>query len=366
MFQNPFQHTMKRDEHQSLLDRNIACDLQARDWRESREGKPSCFAVGGGMMSPYRSHISNPLERIIMRWQESRRSDNVEDRRGVPAGVAIGGGIGTLIIVLIAMFLGADPRQVVNLIQNNQPAAPNAGGAPVPGDPAEEERKDFVSVVLADTEDVWDDLFQDMHKTYVKPKLVLFRNAVNSKCGIANSAVGPFYCPADQNVYLDLGFFQELKEKFKAPGDFAEAYVIAHEVGHHVQNLLGISDRVHAEQSQTDKVGANELSVRLELQADFLAGVWAHHAQKMKQILEVGDIESGLHAATAIGDDRLQMEAQGYVVPDSFTHGTSRQRVRWFTKGLKTGDINQGDTFHADDLWRECNAGAVFANRRYP
>jgi predicted metalloprotease len=285
-----------------------------------------------------------------MRWQDGRRSDNVEDRRGIPTGVAIGGGIGTLIIVLIATFLGADPRQVVNLIQNNQQAAPNQGGAPVPGDPAEEERKDFVSAVLADTEDVWDDIFQNMNKRYAKPKLVLFRDAVRSGCGTASSSVGPFYCPPDQSVYLDLGFFQELKEKFRAPGDFAEAYVIAHEVGHHVQNLLGISDKVHAAQGQGGKAEANELSVRLELQADFLAGVWAHHAQKMKQILEVGDVESGLRAATAIGDDRLQMEAQGYVVPDSFTHGTSKQRVRWFTKGLKTGDINQGDTFNADDL----------------
>ena len=189
-----------------------------------------------------------------------------------------------------------------------------------------------------------------MNKQYEKPKLVLFRDGVQSACGNASSAVGPFYCPADQKVYLDLGFFQELKQKFKAPGDFAEAYVIAHEVGHHVQNLLGISDKVHAMQSRADKVEANELSVRLELQADFLAGVWAHHVQKMKQILEAGDVESGLTAATAIGDDRLQMEAQGYVVPDSFTHGTSKQRVRWFTKGLKTGDINQGDTFNADEL----------------
>jgi predicted metalloprotease len=285
-----------------------------------------------------------------MRWQDGRRSDNVEDRRGIPAGVAIGGGIGTLIIVLIATFLGADPRQVVNLIQNNQPAAPQQGGAPVPGDAAEEERKEFVRVVLADTEDVWDDIFQNVNKKYAKPKLVLFRDAVQSACGQANSAVGPFYCPADRNVYLDLGFFQELKQKFKAPGDFAEAYVIAHEVGHHVQNLLGISDKVHTLQSRTDKAGANELSVRLELQADFFAGVWAHHDQKMKQRLEVGDIESGLRAATAIGDDRLQMEAQGYVVPDSFTHGTSKQRVRWFTKGLQTGDINQGDTFNAEEL----------------
>jgi uncharacterized protein len=286
-----------------------------------------------------------------MRWMDSRRSDNIEDRRGIPAGVAIGGGIGTLIIVLIATFLGADPRQVANLIQNNQQAAPAPGGAPVPGDPAEEERKDFVSAVLGDTEDVWDDIFQTVvKKPYIKPKLVLFRDGVQSACGQASAAVGPFYCPADQKVYLDLGFFQELKEKFKAPGDFAEAYVVAHEIGHHVQNLLGISDQVHTLQSRASKAEANELSVRLELQADFLAGVWANHAQRMKALLEVGDIESGIKAATAIGDDRLQMEAQGYVVPDSFTHGTSKQRVRWFTKGLKTGDIKQGDTFNADDL----------------
>jgi predicted metalloprotease len=285
-----------------------------------------------------------------MRWQEGRRSDNVEDRRGIPTGVAVGGGIGTLIIVLIAMFLGADPRQVANLIQKNQQAAPNQAGPPVPRDPAEEERADFVRVVLGDTEDVWEDLFQNMNKSYTRPTLVLFSDSVKSGCGIAGSAVGPFYCPADQKVYLDLAFFRELTEKFQAPGDFAEAYVVAHEIGHHVQNLLGTSDKVHAAQMRAGKEGANELSVRLELQADFYAGVWAHHAQKMKRILEVGDVESGLRAATAIGDDRLQMEAQGYVVPDAFTHGTSRQRVRWFTKGLKTGDINQGDTFSADDL----------------
>ena len=285
-----------------------------------------------------------------MRWKEGRRSENVEDKRGIPAGVAIGGGIGTLIIVLVATFLGADPRQVLNMLQNQQQAAPKQAGAPVPGDPAEEERKDFVEAVLADTEDVWNDLFRRINKRYAEPKLVLFRDGIQSGCGTASSSVGPFYCPADQRVYIDLAFFQELKNRFKSPGDFAEAYVIAHEVGHHVQNLLGISDKVHALQSRANKAEANELSVRLELQADFLAGVWANHAQKMKQILEVGDVENGLRAATAIGDDRLQMEAQGYVVPDSFTHGTSKQRVRWFTKGLKTGDLIQMDTFNADEL----------------
>jgi uncharacterized protein len=285
-----------------------------------------------------------------MRWKEGRRSENVEDRRGIPAGVAIGGGIGTLLIVLVATFLGADPRQVLNLLQNQQQAAPQQGGAPVPGDPAEEERKDFVGAVLADTEDVWEDVFQSVNKQYVKPKLVLFRGGTTSECGNATSSVGPFYCPVDQKVYIDLGFFQELREKFKAPGDFAQAYVIAHEVGHHVQNLLGISDKVHSLQSRASKAEANELSTRLELQADFLAGVWANHAQKMKQILEVGDVETALRAAEAIGDDRLQMEAQGYVVPDSFTHGTSKQRMKWFTKGLKTGNLNEMDTFNAEDL----------------
>jgi uncharacterized protein len=285
-----------------------------------------------------------------MRWKEGRRSENVEDRRGIPAGVAIGGGIGTLLIVLVATFLGADPRQVLNLLQNQQQAAPQQGGAPVPGDPAEEERKDFVGAVLADTEDVWENVFQSVNKQYVKPKLVLFRGGTTSECGNATSSVGPFYCPVDQKVYIDLGFFQELKERFKAPGDFAQAYVIAHEVGHHVQNLLGISDKVHSLQSRGSKAEANELSTRLELQADFLAGVWANHAQKMKQILEVGDVETALRAAEAIGDDRLQMEAQGYVVPDSFTHGTSKQRMRWFMKGLKTGDLKEMDTFNAEEL----------------
>ncbi len=220
----------------------------------------------------------------------------------------------------------------------------------MPGDPAEEERKDFVSAVLADTEDVWDAIFRSGNKQYVKPKLLLYRDAVQSACGNASSAVGPFYCPSDQKVYLDLSFFHELTDRFQAPGDFAEAYVIAHEIGHHVQNLLGISDRIRGMQSRASREEANDLSVRLELQADFLAGVWANHAQKMKHIIEEGDIATALRAATAIGDDRLQMETQGYVVPDSFTHGTSGQRVRWFTKGWKTGDMNQMDTFKTDDL----------------
>jgi predicted metalloprotease len=286
-----------------------------------------------------------------MRWKEGRRSENVEDRRGItPAGIAIGGGIGTLILALAAIFLGADPRQVLNALQQQQQQAPAGGGPAAPRNPEEEERVDFVKVVLADTEDVWTDLFAKSGKRYEKPTLVTFDRQVDSACGRASASVGPFYCPADSKVYLDVAFFKELKDRFKAPGDFAQAYVVAHEIGHHVQNLLGISNKVHAAESQGSKEEASELSVRLELQADFLAGVWAHHAQVKRQILESGDVEGALAAASAIGDDRLQLEAQGYVVPETFTHGTSKQRVYWFRKGLQTGDMNQGDTFSAPDL----------------
>ncbi len=284
-----------------------------------------------------------------MRWKDQRRSENVEDRRGLtPAGIAIGGGIGTLLIALVAIFFGADPRQVLNLIQQNNPqAAPNQGE--VKASPEEEEQKEFVSTVLADTEDVWTEVFRKSNKEYQKPTLVLFRQQVESACGVASSAVGPFYCPGDAKVYLDLAFFEELDRKFQAPGDFARAYVVAHEIGHHVQNLLGISSKIHDEQTRSSKTEANALSVRLELQADFLAGVWAHHAQRSRQILESGDVEAGLNAAAAIGDDKLQLEAQGRIRPDAFTHGTSEQRVSWFKKGLQTGDINQGDTFNSRD-----------------
>lgn len=282
-----------------------------------------------------------------MRWRNNRESSNVEDRRGLRAAPTIaGGGIGTIIIVLVAIYFGIDPGF---LLQSGAP-----GGAPdqqsVQRTPADDESRQFVSVVLADTEDTWRTLFRQMGGAYQDPKLVLFTGAVQSACGFAQAAVGPFYCPGDQKVYIDLGFFQELKNRFQAPGDFAQAYVIAHEIGHHVQNLLGISAKVQSLRDRVSAAEANDLSVRLELQADCFAGVWAHHAHQSRQILEAGDVEEGLNAANAIGDDRLQMQAKGYVAPDSFTHGSSAQRVRWFKRGIAGGDLRQCDTFNAAQL----------------
>lgn len=280
-----------------------------------------------------------------MRWQEGRRSENVEDRRRMPGGPAMmGGGIGMLLLVGIMLLLGADPRALLQQVgQMQQQQAPR--GAPAELSPEQEEAKEFVSAILADTEDVWTEIFRKSGKRYQPPKLVLFSGQVQSACGFASAAMGPFYCPGDSKVYLDTAFFEELQQRFRAPGDFAQAYVIAHEIGHHVQNLLGISDQVHAARAQVSKEEYNQLSVRLELQADFLAGVWAHHAHKMRRVLEEGDIEEGLRAANAIGDDKIQKQAQGYVVPDSFTHGSSEQRVRWFKRGLQSGDLSQMDTF---------------------
>ena len=285
-----------------------------------------------------------------MKWQGQRESSNVEDGQGVSRGgfptrgVAIGGGIGGLILVLAIALLGGDPQAILNQLGQNAPqgAAPSNTGA-------DAELKRFVGVVLADTEDVWHDQFEKMGKTYREPKLHLFTDQVESACGEADSAVGPFYCPGDEKVYLDLSFFRELKNDLKAPGEFAEAYVIAHEVGHHVQNLLGTTAKVDAQRERLSEKAYNRLSVRLELQADFYAGVWAHHAQRMKHILEPGDIESALNAAHQIGDDYLQKRGRGYVMPDTFTHGTSEQRMRWFKKGFETGDISQGDTFAVSD-----------------
>jgi predicted metalloprotease len=285
-----------------------------------------------------------------MRWEGDRESENVEDRRGIGGGgLAVGGGVGTIIIALIVWFLGGNPRAV---LQN----APPQGGAPsgqvgsAPDKATEDRTVKFVRVVLADTEDVWKDQFRkQLKREYTPPKLILFSGIVQSACGRATAASGPFYCPGDQQLYLDTAFFDELARRFKAPGDFAQAYVIAHEVGHHIQKLRGITDKVDAARSQLSKEEYNKVSVRLELQADFLAGVWAHHAQKMKNILEPGDLEEALRAASAVGDDAIQKAARGYVVPDSFTHGTSRQRAAWFRKGFVTGDLNQGDTFTQPD-----------------
>ncbi len=284
-----------------------------------------------------------------MRWEFGRRSDNVEDRRGRNvAGPVAGGGIGVIILALIASFLGIDPSVVLQ--QDETLSDRPTSDSPRTTSPQEDNQADFVSVVLADTEDTWNELFRQMGRNYVEPKLVLFSDVVESGCGYAKSAVGPFYCPADQKLYIDLSFYNDLQNRFQAPGDFAQAYVVAHEVGHHVQNLLGISDRVRALQSRVSETQANQLSVRLELQADCFAGIWANNAQRTRQILEEGDIEEALNAASSIGDDRLQSESRGYVVPESFTHGTSAQRVRWFTRGIKTGDPAQCDTFKTANL----------------
>jgi predicted metalloprotease len=283
-----------------------------------------------------------------MLWRGQRQSENVEDRRGMSGGgLAIGGGLGGIVLLVIALLLGADPRQLLQQAPGEAPSAGTQNSRPL--NPQEEELKQFSATVLASTEDIWGDLFSQQGERYRKPTLVLFTDQVRSSCGEAGAAVGPFYCPGDEKLYLDLSFFNELQTRFRAPGDFAEAYVIAHEVGHHVQKLMGTMDRVDAERGRMSEAAANQLSVRLELQADFLAGVWAHYAQQ-KGILEPGDIEEALGAASAVGDDRLQRENQGYVVPDSFTHGTSEQRIRWFRKGLETGDIRQGDTFSVRSL----------------
>jgi hypothetical protein len=284
-----------------------------------------------------------------MRWQMGRRSDNIEDRRGMPVGrgAAVGGGIGTLLLVLVAMYFGVDPSVILQGVDPGSSAPAPSVQQRRAGD---DQLRDFVSVILADTEDTWGELFHQMGREYQRPRLVLFSGAVESACGFAEAAVGPFYCPGDHKLYIDLSFYRDLRDRLGAPGDFAQAYVIAHEVGHHVQNLLGIADRVHTARSRRSQAEANALQVRMELQADCLAGVWANNAQRARQILESGDIEEGLNAASAIGDDRLQRQAQGRVVPESFTHGSSAQRVRWFKRGIDSGDPGQCDTFTASKL----------------
>jgi uncharacterized protein len=278
-----------------------------------------------------------------MRWIGRRQSDNIEDRRGSTRGRAVGGGIGTLVIAVIIWLLGGNPADILNLVQQQGGDQATISSY----QPSQEEKSlaEFVGVVLRDTEDVWKELFQQSGNRYEVPKLVLFSGQVESACGSASAASGPFYCPGDEKVYIDLSFCEELRTQFKAPGDFAVAYVIAHEVGHHVQRLLGTSSKVAAMRGRLSEKEYNKLSVRLELQADFLAGVWAHHDQRLNNILEEGDIDEALNAASAVGDDRIQKMMQGYVVPDAFTHGSSEQRKQWFYKGFRSGDINQGDTF---------------------
>jgi len=286
-----------------------------------------------------------------MRFDNSRESSNVEDRRGGGGGgLPIGGkgiGIGTIVLALVAMYFGVDPSVVLNqAVESPAPRASSRQAAP----PANDAESKFIRHVLGETEDTWQQIFRQNGKQYAEPTLVLFTGSTRTACGVGQAAMGPFYCPGDQKVYIDLAFYQELKTRFKAPGDFAQAYVIAHEVGHHVQNLLGISDKVQAARQRAGEREANNLSVRLELQADCLAGVWAKNADAARGILEAGDVEEALRAATAIGDDTLQKQAQGYAVPDSFTHGSADQRTRWFRRGMESGQLAACNTFQAKGL----------------
>jgi predicted metalloprotease len=314
-----------------------------------------------------------------MRWMGGRRSENVEDRRGQSAGglggggfrmpggfggggggrrIGIGGGIGGIIVVLIMLFLGIDPSVLLQggdpgsvPAPTEQPRTPGTPAAPgTPGTQAQDQQSQFVSVVLADTEDTWRQIFQSAGQRYTEPKLVLFSGAINSACGFAQAAVGPFYCPNDMKVYIDLSFYNDLKSRIGAPGDFAQAYVIAHEVGHHVQRLTGVLERVQKARQQMNEAQGNALQVRVELQADCYAGVWAHHADRARGVVEPGDIDEALNAAAAIGDDRLQRRSRGYVSPESFTHGTSEQRARWFRRGFEKGEFTTCDTFNAGQL----------------
>ncbi|ABG59028.1 KPN_02809 family neutral zinc metallopeptidase [Cytophaga hutchinsonii] len=279
-----------------------------------------------------------------MKWQNRRESGNVDDRRGFSGGkIALGGGAIGIVFFLVQMFLGGDSAQILSQIEQQ---VNTTSQTEQPLSAEDEEMGKMVRVMLADNEDVWNKLFAEAGKTYVEPTLVLYRDATESGCGNASASIGPFYCPADQKVYIDLAFFDELKNKYGAEGgDFAIAYVIAHEIGHHVQNLLGTSEQVYNQRQQLSEKESNKLSVALELQADFYAGVWAHHNEEMNHVLEPGDIEEAISAASAVGDDHLQKMARGYVQPDGFTHGTSAQRIEWFTRGFKTGDMSQGNTF---------------------
>ena len=284
-----------------------------------------------------------------MRWKGGRRSSNIEDRRGARGSRLMGGGIGTIVVILIAMYFGVDPRPLLQVVESTGGGS-STGTQPTAEDLANDPLADMISVVMADTEDVWNEIFAAQGRRYQEPTLVLFSGQTSSACGLGQAAMGPFYCPADQKAYIDLSFYDQMRTRFRAPGDFAQAYVIAHEVGHHVQNLLGISGQVHQMKQRVSRAEANALSVRLELQADCLAGVWANRADKARNLLEAGDVEEALNAASAIGDDTLQRQSGGTVVPESFTHGTSEQRQRWFRVGLSSGDPDRCDTFSVDRL----------------
>lgn len=284
-----------------------------------------------------------------MRWRGQRQSSNIEDRRGLRVSRRAGiSGVGGIVLGLLALYFTNDPSMLLQSLSGGDTTETSSG--PYQESAAEAESRGLIAVTLADTETVWGQLFSQAGKQYQAPTLVLFTDAVESACGTAQSAVGPFYCPGDHKVYIDLSFYDELSQRFGAPGDFAKAYVIAHEVGHHVQNLLGTSEQVQRARQSGDAAQANALSVRLELQADCYAGVWAYHTNQERQLLEAGDIEAGLNAASAIGDDKLQLQSRGYVSPDSFTHGSSAQRVRWFKRGIDNGDTQQCDTFKASSL----------------
>lgn len=276
-----------------------------------------------------------------MRWQGRRESDQVEDRRGSGGGLILKGGIGSIVIGIIYLLLGGDPATILNNVVEQQQTQTTAA----PHSEAEEKLASFSKVVLADTEDVWSAIFKERNETYRNPTLVLFTDQTKSGCGLSSAATGPFYCPADEKLYVDLSFFSELDSRFGAPGEFAMAYVIAHEVGHHVQQLMGVFEKIEQERQKSSKTGYNKFSVKTELQADFYAGVWANRNQQMKNFMESGDLESALNAANAIGDDQLQQRNGGTIVPDAFTHGSSQQRMYWFKKGFETGDIKQGNTF---------------------
>jgi len=289
-----------------------------------------------------------------MQWQGRRSSDNVDDRRGsgggLPVGRLAGGGIGIVLIAVVVMMMGGDPSQILGgLTGDDSGVVASSTNDASPRSAEENTQAEFTKVVLASTEDVWNEIMPRLGATYREPRMELFTGRVQSACGMQSAAVGPFYCPGDSKVYVDLSFFAELDRELGAPGDFAQAYVIAHEVGHHVQNLLGTSRAVHDQQARVGEAAANDLSVRLELQADFYAGVWAHHEQRFG-FLDPGDLDEALRAAGRIGDDVLQKRARGYATPDSFTHGTAEQRMRWFKKGLDSGDPTQGDTFRASKL----------------